>query len=317
MRTRTASIAAAAAVAALALSACAGQNTESKSNSGTQAGTKVQGAPVRAVADMSLPLDAYQLSPEEYEKSQQATWALVNPCMNDLGFKDFTFKPAPVADGLEDHEDLRYGTYNITEAGKYGYRPAFTQSSSLAARSGEVGGKEPKFTAEEEAALDGVSAERTGGALKRVTKTAAGETIPKDGCYGQALGKVTDGKADTYLNDTLVEELDGQSYEKSLTEPKTQAAFASWSACMKQKGFSYKSPIDANNDPRWTGDTPSKDEIATATADAQCKEKTSLLTVWHSAEAGIQKNLIAAHSDELASVRAVKVATVANSDKAL
>ncbi|WP_369246613.1 hypothetical protein [Streptomyces sp. R41] len=317
MRARTVSTAAAAAVAALALSACAGQSTASHDNAGTKAGTNVQAAPVRAVADMTLPLDAYQLSPEEYEKSQQATWALVKPCMVDLGFDDFTFKPAPVADGLEEHEDLRYGTYNATEAAKYGYRPAFTHASSLAARSGEVGGQEPEFSAAEEAALDGHSAERTAKAPKRVTKTAAGETIPKDGCYGQALDKVTSGSADTYLNDTLVEELDGQSYEKSLTDPKIRAAFASWSACMKDKGFSYASPIDANNDPRWTGDKPSKDEIATATADAQCKERTSLLTVWHGAEVGIQKNLIAAHSDELAPVRAVKLATVSNSDKAL
>lgn len=316
MRARTASLAAAASMAALALTACAGHGADGAGSGPDGAAdrrTTVQASAVRAVARMTLPLDAYQLSPEEYERSRQATWARVRPCMVDLGFKDFTFRPAPVADGLEAHEDLRYGTYNVTEAGKYGYRPAFAQTTSLA-RGGEVGGEEPEFSPEEEAALDGYQAGRSA-APKRVTRTAAGETIPKDGCYGQALAEVTGGQADTYLDDTLVEELDGQSYEKSLTDPKTRAAFASWSACMKGKGFAYASPIDANNDPRWTGDKPSRAEIETATADTLCKEETGLLGVWHGAETAIQKDLISSHTQELAAVRDMKTATVANSEK--
>ncbi|MFE0173801.1 hypothetical protein ACFWZ2_15910 [Streptomyces sp. NPDC059002] len=235
--------------------------------------------------------------------------------MVDLGFKDFDFKPVPVAGDLEGHEDLRYGTYSVAEAGKYGYRPAYTAAS--ASRSGTVGGQEPEFTAEEEAALDGVSPERTDGAPKAVKKTAKGEAIPKDGCYGQALSKVTEGRSSTYLNDTTIEDLDGQSYEKSLTDPKVEKAFSSWATCMKGKGYSYASPIDANNDPKWSEGEPSDAEIKTATADAQCKEEAKVLTVWHSVEVDIQKSLIAAHSSKLDPVREMKLATVRNSKQNL
>lgn len=273
----------------------------------------VQGSPVRTVASMTMPLDDYELSPTQYEDSQQATWARVRPCMVSVGFKNFNFQPTPVADGLEEHEDLRYGTYNLDDARAHGYRPGGDPASF--SRSAAVGGEEPQFTAEEETALDGVSPERTDGEPKKVHKTATGETIPNDGCYGQALNEVTGNRSDAYLNDTLVEELDGQSYEKSLTDPKVKAAFAAWSACMKSTGYSYASPIDANNDPKWTGDTASKEEIQTATADTQCKAQTNLVSVWHTAEVGIEKTLIAEHADALTAVREMKEAVVRNSER--
>lgn len=333
MRIRSLPLAAvvAATTGALVLTGCGAGNGPSDSErsaasknpatatGGAKGGTSVQGAPVRMVADMELPFEAYELSPKEFEDSQTALWGAVRPCMVDLGFTGFDFAPEPVAEEFEEHEDLRYGTYRTANAEKYGYRPPFTVVARAGVASADggsadvVGGKEPDFTAEEEAALDGVSPERTGVTPKRVTRTASGAAIPQGGCYGQALDEVTGGHADTYLNDTLVEELNGRAYDQSLTDPKVKAVFAQWSDCMKEAGHDYASPIDANNDPKWTGDRASKDEIAVATADTECKVKTNLVPVWHDAESAIQKDLVARHTDDLSVVKDMKQSLARNS----
>ncbi|WP_143589796.1 hypothetical protein [Streptomyces africanus] len=303
---RTAPIAAALAVGALALSACSSQGTGPSAESATTAGDRVQGAPTRVVAAMSLPLDAYQLSPEDYERSQQALWQLTTACMQDVGFTSFAFTPSTgTSEEIEEHEDLRYGTYDQQDAERLGYRPDFGGHARVAA----IGGEEPHFTPEEEAALDGEP--------KKVRTARAGEPVPEDGCYGQALDQLTGGQSETYLDDTLVEELDGLSYEKSLQDPKVAAVFARWSACMASKNFAYKSPIDANNDASFTGDTAGPKEKQVAVADTQCKSSTDLVSVWHDAEVAAQRTLISERGPELAKAQALNATIRAKSDAVL
>lgn len=291
------------AVGALALSACSGQATTNSSAEHPRTGERVQGAPARMVAEMSLPLDAYRLSPVEYERSQQALWKITTSCMKGIGFASFDFMPsAGTAEQIEEHEDVRYGTYSQQDAERSGYRPDFARGARGAA---VIGGEEPQFTAAEEAALDGVSPARTKGAPKRVRATGTGAEIPEGGCYGQALEQLTGGQSGLYLDDTLVDELDGQSYEQSLNDPEVKEVFARWSACMASKGLTYKSPIDANNDPSFTGDTAGAAEKKVAVADTACKSATDLVSVWHEAESGIQRTLIGTHGTELAKRRAL------------
>ncbi|MFE0256480.1 hypothetical protein [Streptomyces sp. NPDC059010] len=293
------------AVGALTLSACSGQATNSSAEH-PRAGERVQGAPARMVAEMSLPLDTYRLSPVEYERSQQALWKITTSCMKGIGFTSFDFMPsAGTAEQIEEHEDVRYGTYDQQDAERSGYRPDFARGARGAA---VIGGAEPQFTAAEEAALDGVSPEVAGGAPKKVRATGTGEAIPEGGCYGQALDQLTGGQSGLYLDDTLVDELDGQSYEQSLNAPEVKAVFADWSACMASKGLTYKSPIDANNDPSFTGDTAGAAEKKVAVADTACKATTGLVSVWHDAESGIQRTLIGTHGAELAKRRALNSA---------
>ncbi|MGI5373766.1 hypothetical protein ACQEV2_05820 [Streptomyces sp. CA-251387] len=300
------------AVGALTLSACSGQDTNS--SPANKAGERVQGAPARMVAEMTLPLEAYQLTPADYERSQQALWKLTTSCMKDIGFTSFEFLPSTgTADQIEAHEDVRYGTYNQQDAERNGYRPDFGKG----ARGAVIGGEEPKFTAEEEAALDGVSPQRTAEEPKKVRTTKSGEAIPEGGCYGQALDKLTGGQSDLYLDDTLAEELNGQSYEQSLKDQKVTTVFARWSACMAAKGFTYKSPIDANNDPSFTGDTAGAAEKKVAVADTACKNSTDLVSVWHDAEAAIQRTLISEHGPELAKRKALNSAIRAKTSAVL
>ncbi|GAA2600724.1 hypothetical protein OG542_34305 [Streptomyces violaceus] len=315
---RIAPIAATLTVGALALSACTSQDTGpsadragaasvSSKPSGKAAGERVQGAPTRVVAEMSLPFEAYQLSPEDYERSQQALWKLTTACMQDVGFTSFGFAPsAGASEQIEAHEDLRYGTYNQQEAERLGYRPDFGQHARVAA----VGGEEPHFTAEEEAALDGVSPD---GEPAKARSTRGAEPVPEEGCYGQALDELTGGQGETYLDDSTVEELGGQSYEKSLEDPKVAAVFARWSACMASKSLTYKSPIDANNDPSFTGDVAGTKEKQVATADTQCKNSTGLVSVWHDAEAAIQRSLISENGTKLAKIQALNAVIRAKS----
>jgi hypothetical protein len=70
---------------------------------------------------------------------------------------------------------------------------------------------------------------------------------------------------------------------------------------MRRAGFSYRTPWDANDDPRWwvDQDTASDPEIATATADVGCREDANLVGLWYAVETAHQTRLIEENSEQL------------------
>jgi hypothetical protein len=81
---------------------------------------------------------------------------------------------------------------------------------------------------------------------------------------------------------------------------------------MRDRGYSYASPIAANDDERWESDTPSGLELATATADVACKQSTNLVSIWSGVEASAQRAAIAAHPREFEALLAAKRHELAN-----
>jgi hypothetical protein len=69
---------------------------------------------------------------------------------------------------------------------------------------------------------------------------------------------------------------------------------------MNEAGFRYANPFAANDDPRFQTATPTKLEIATATADVRCKRNAAVTTAWLEAETLIQLSQIKRHRTELA-----------------
>jgi len=64
-----------------------------------------------------------------------------------------------------------------------------------------------------------------------------------------------------------------------------------WSRCMAQRGYSYHTPLEAEQH-NWPS-TPSVGEVATAVADVSCKTRTDLPNTWLTVEAAYQRALIA------------------------
>jgi len=77
------------------------------------------------------------------------------------------------------------------------------------------------------------------------------------------------------------------------------AAVAGWSACMKDKGFSYDTPQAAIGDTAWRGAAVSAAQIATASADVACKVSTNLVGIGVAVQSAYDQQYIDAHRAEL------------------
>ncbi|MGP9017575.1 hypothetical protein ACT1U9_04090 [Streptomyces sp. BR1] len=259
----------------------------------------------KATAGLQLPITAYRPTGAEYTRINQAKADVTRQCMEGLGFTGF--QPAPVqslgpgrdgADGMQDLDELRYGTYDPAQAAKYGYKPEFVVNRTNAFAAPPA---EPERSPEEWLALTGTKKERSDSPQSGLaaTKLKSGATVPYGGCLYQSLQKVTGGKP---LIADLVTALSGQSFKSSLEDRRVKDVFAAWSSCMKDKGYSYADPMKANDDPKFSAKTATAAEIETAKADAACKGKVDLIKVWHSVDVEIQERLMQEHSAELAQI---------------
>jgi len=103
------------------------------------------------------------------------------------------------------------------------------------------------------------------------------------------------------------------SYEMVALTPRCAAelrrriAMRSWRGCMGQLGFTYQSPLATMSDPAWWANDSteaSSREIAVAVADVTCKDRTGLVSMWHSAEVQIQTESIKKYPDTFRELRA-------------
>ena len=90
-------------------------------------------------------------------------------------------------------------------------------------------------------------------------------------------------------------------------DPVYVAAVKAWAACMSEHGYTYPDPQAALGDGKWHDDLmagkASTAQIATATADVQCKISTNLIGVAVAVQAAYDKQYIDAHTDQLTAYR--------------
>jgi hypothetical protein len=61
--------------------------------------------------------------------------------------------------------------------------------------------------------------------------------------------------------------------------------------------------MDAMNDRKWAGSSPTPEEIATATADLECKTTNNVIGIWFAVESALQRHDIDAKIDSLTKVK--------------
>lgn len=259
------------------------------------------------------PLDAYDTTSAENDLIGKARWTLARRCMAGLGFtdlRDLDIDPPPpwpmrpaghgalialtVVSG-----DRRYGVTDPGEAQRYGYHGARAEYAR--------GSSRRTWSFPEYLAL-------TGQFLDGDPRTAHGHRIPDHGCLGQASrtiqGAYPGERADPVLT------LGMRALTEAHKDPAWKAADRAWSACMKTAGYSYATPLDAQNDPRRTeedlrdrlrtgrlddtGDAePSAREKRTATADVRCKQRTGYVRAVHAVDVRVQDRLVARNKRQL------------------
>jgi hypothetical protein len=250
--------------------------------------------------DISLPLDAYVQDFAERQTVLRAEYVLTKSCVEQFGFQ-FTApawdkSPADVPNGGQPAHYRLYGLLDDDHAKQMGYHSYGENPASEAAYAAK------KLSDDY---YNVVAAKFGGGVFD-------GKTIPDGGCLGAAQREV---EGTTDLSMPL--QLAFDAWTASNSDSRVVAAFAKWSKCMADSGYDYSSPTEANNDPKWSGDKASAEEIAVAVADVNCKKTTNLVGIRIAVDAAYQRETISQRGVELNEIKAALVRQAANASAIL
>ncbi|MFJ1708007.1 hypothetical protein [Kitasatospora sp. NPDC088346] len=258
-----------------------------------------------ASADPHLPIETYLFSEAETEKLAGAGAVLRKACLQRFGL-DYAVSPAGPQTGPRTFTDRRYGVTDQAEVAANGYH---------------LGDRDPRthpvhptqFSAEQQQVLTGHLPGKTGADDTKFEVN--GVPVPPGGCYEEAKrGLAGSGELGP---SSVAQQANFQTFKASTSAPQVTQAFEAWSGCMRNKGYSYPSPMDAISDPRFLGDSPTPLEIQVATADVTCKQQVDLIATWLAVEASLQKELIARQPAEFAAALAAKTEELAKADAVL
>lgn len=230
--------------------------------------------------DHRLPAQQYLVPYADAAAQKAAQLKSVQTCMARYGL---TYEP-PVKPGdypppTNDSANLerRYGLADRAAAEQWGY--------ALPDDPGEPPQWEPGS-----AVLDALYGKNDKG---EEVPSVNGQDLPKGGCNAEANASV--GQYD----ESVAAEIGGESFTQSMNDPDVQNAFTSWSSCMKDKGYDYKTPFDITRGPKEDGWATSPETKKIAVAEVDCKQSTGLTDVWFNTESRIQRQLVAARQPQL------------------
>ncbi|MFE3107024.1 hypothetical protein ACFXKJ_13625 [Kitasatospora indigofera] len=246
------------------------------------------------VDDRTLPVEAYLLTGEQYRSFDAAQSKLATGCLREYGLA-WTRLPGP-ATAAETQTTHRYDPVDPADVAVNGYH---SPDPAAGAKPSGAPSVDPDVLAVLGSGLgpDGRSA--PGAATEY-----HGKPLPAGGCLGDAQHRLT-AQGGTGRDGDAAVAVNFESFERSRADPRVEEVFRAWSGCMKERGYAYPTPADALKDARWAAaDRPSAEEIATATADVECKARTNVVGVWFTVESAYQTELIRRHQAELAAVKA-------------
>jgi hypothetical protein len=234
-----------------------------------------------------LPMAHYSYTVAENTAIESAQHVLTRRCLKTYGI---AYEPPKQAPDAPKPADRRYGLSSASEAARFGYHP-----NRDAAQLPEG----PQLSGDALTVFYGKRGAPQGGGEKLVYK---GKEVPDDGCFGQSVAQLSK-EYDDPAGAAVASRIATESYEDSLADPAVKEGFRKWSACMRNSGFRYSSPMDPLNTAAFQSDDISEKEKRTATADVRCKKETRLLDIWFKAETGIQKADIEKNSEALEKLR--------------
>ncbi|GAA2037920.1 hypothetical protein GCM10009839_44190 [Catenulispora yoronensis] len=235
----------------------------------------------------TMPIQAYEVTSRQSSEISAAYATLVGRCLARFGFTDM---PKPRINQHDiDSVRSRYGPGDDVMA-EHGYH--FRQDEMGPPDSPSEGGAPPTESAAQIAVENGSG-----------PKVVNGQQVPDGGCAEDAKRQVTADGA-VYGEPDLVGSIDAASYTRSQSDQRVLAVFAKWSDCMKQRGYTYVSPVAALEDPKWkTGGSADPAEIATAQADLACKRQYNVIDVWFAVDSAMQQAAIEQNATQLNAIK--------------
>jgi hypothetical protein len=260
----------------------------------------------RSSADLSVPLQPYELTSRQYAQVQRARMKAIHQCMSRFGI---SLETPVIREVRWSHVPARVGWLGDRKPSWYGYRgPVGYQSDQYAAAT--RGGTKALLVPE-----------RYHGVYGGSVGVFNGRPVPSGGCQGEARRRL-DGPGGT-LRRSLRDEpiipwkslagIESSAAGKVARDRRYQAVQGRWRDCMNRSGYSYASPVDAENDPRWartvsmTDEEPeqpvSQTEIQTAVADDKCRDEVNLPGISLALHVSYQREEIRAHATKLTQIR--------------
>ncbi|MEE4543460.1 hypothetical protein V2S66_15945 [Streptomyces sp. V4-01] len=250
-----------------------------------------------------LPLEAYMETYPETVTIGTAIDKLTERCMARYGFS-LTLPPRgtlPPPNYDDSNMARRYGITEPDKAAKFGYTLGDEGEDG-------TGGPQLMLTDAARTVLTG----RTGSAPSAPKAPSyQGKALPDGGCKAEAARKVGADRVDP----TLASRLDAASLDKSQADAGVQQVVTAWSACMKSRGYTIDTPLNAPRlAPYVHGRPVGPKAIQVATADIACKKQTGLVKTWFGVESAIQRqqveqNQLALQEQRDTVTAAVKAAT--------
>ncbi|WP_234025777.1 MULTISPECIES: hypothetical protein [Streptomyces] len=248
---------------------------------------------------------------EEQVTVEQAANDLQQSCMKDYGI-DLTLPRAGANPPPSDNDaniERRYGITDRAEAEKYGYElpPALQEHTEQAMPDlSEVevevltGHTKPEPPKAPTGVRTGERLAAPGQGVKPARAEYNGKKLKTGGCVGwskEQLGLKEVGP-------TFVAQLAGDSLMQSMKDDKVIKATAAWSSCMDGKGHKgLADPYKAMDQGVTNDGKPSRESIALAVDDIDCKKQTDLVKIWFGVESAIQDKQIADNKSRLTGIK--------------
>jgi hypothetical protein len=218
-----------------------------------------------------LPIARYSYTDAEIAVIESAEQILTQRCLRGFGI---AYEPPQREPETSATADRRYGLSSASEASRLGYHPDIGPPPTG-----------PDLSEDELRVFYGSRGANPDGSDGVVYD---GKDVPANGCFGQSVARLSKKYAHPEAAETA-RRISTQSYQDALTDPSVKDGFRQWSACMRDVGFRYASPLDPLNNKAFQGEEISAKEKKTAVADVRCKEETGLLDVWFRVESALQK----------------------------
>ncbi|MFJ4670615.1 hypothetical protein [Kitasatospora purpeofusca] len=252
------------------------------------------------VDDRTLPIEAYLLSGEQFRQLDTAQGVLVTRCVQGFGL-DYS-APTPTAPATT-QTSHRYDPVEISDVSTNGYHSPDPDR-------GKKPGAAPSVSPDVTTVL-GAGLGPDGRAAPGTATEYRGKKLPSGGCIADAQRQLT-ARGGTGRDADVAVGVNYEGFERSRQDPRVVAVFQDWSRCMAERGYSYGTPGDALKDPRWGATaTPSAEEIATATADVECKARVNVVGVWFTVESAYEQELIRLKQPELTGAKGANDAMLA------
>ncbi len=250
---------------------------------------------------LKLPMGPYLLSTQEMDDLTTARDIFLRRCAGGFGV-ELPAHPKQRRLGPITYTERRYGLADPALAAEDGYHLGDRDARHAPKPAG------PELSAAQELVLTGTPPPAATPEPKSRSRSTRprhhGRQIPADGCLGEANRKL----GGSWGDPEIVERIDATSVLQAAKDGRVVAVFRDWSACMKARGYRYAAPWDPANDGRFAGPHSSPTEVAVATADVACKQKTNVVGVWYAVDAAYQRAFIARHRVALDQVKKDKAA---------